>query len=256
MGLDFRIASPCTADWNRMKGDDRVRHCEQCNLNVYNFAELTYKEIEELVAAREGRLCVRLYKRADGNMITKDCPVGFQMKVRRVSRIAGAALSATMTALPMHAQTHQPPRLVQIKAQSATVEIGVADPSGAVVQNATVRLTDKLGTFKIESQTDSSGRAQMLNLHPGVYELTVESQGFRTSARTLTVSAGDSSTVEVRLDIGEVLEGGVMFETVSRADYSELPLPTGRMPALPLAPDTFNPPPQSWFQKFRAKLHL
>lgn len=30
----IRIAAPCKADWNAMTGDERVRFCGQCKLNV------------------------------------------------------------------------------------------------------------------------------------------------------------------------------------------------------------------------------
>jgi len=33
-----RIAAPCPADWDRMLGNDRVRFCGQCSLNVYNLS--------------------------------------------------------------------------------------------------------------------------------------------------------------------------------------------------------------------------
>src|SRR5882724_9659086 len=71
MNYQFRVASPCSADWNEMKGDHRVRHCEQCNLNVYNFGTLSATEIDSLVANREGRLCARLYQRPDGMTLTR-----------------------------------------------------------------------------------------------------------------------------------------------------------------------------------------
>ena len=88
----LRIASPCPASWESMKGDDRVRFCELCKLNVYDFAQLTRREVDALVANSEGRLCGRLYRRADGTIITKDCPVGLQAIRRRVARISGAIL--------------------------------------------------------------------------------------------------------------------------------------------------------------------
>ena len=53
----IRIASPCSADWERMAGNDRVRFCSQCNLNVFNFSEMTTAEVERLVATTQGRLC-------------------------------------------------------------------------------------------------------------------------------------------------------------------------------------------------------
>ena len=87
---DVRIASPCASDWAKMTGDDRTRHCAECNLNVYNFAAMTGFEIVELLANRQGmRVCARIYRRADGTMITQDCPKGLRRVIRRVSRVAG-----------------------------------------------------------------------------------------------------------------------------------------------------------------------
>ena len=61
MKRELRIASPCSADWDRMVGDERVRHCAACNLDVYNFSAMASAEVEQIVAEREGRLCCLLY---------------------------------------------------------------------------------------------------------------------------------------------------------------------------------------------------
>lgn len=91
---NLKVAAPCAADWGRMRGDDRVRFCAQCSLNVYNLSGMTRAEAEALVTNTEGRLCVRFYRRADGTLLTENCPVGLRAIKRRVSRVAGAALSA------------------------------------------------------------------------------------------------------------------------------------------------------------------
>ena len=62
----IKIASPCKANWEQMAGDERVRHCAECNLDVYNLSAMTRREVEHLVQEREGRLCARFYRRADG----------------------------------------------------------------------------------------------------------------------------------------------------------------------------------------------
>ncbi|HEY6970485.1 MAG TPA: hypothetical protein VJA94_14860, partial [Candidatus Angelobacter sp.] len=103
---NVRVASPCRSDWEKMVGDDRVRHCAECKLNVYNLSAMTRREAEELIASREGRLCVRFFRRPDGTILTRDCPVGFRAVVARVSRVAGAALSALMSAGLGVAQTN------------------------------------------------------------------------------------------------------------------------------------------------------
>ena len=91
-----RVSAPCKADWEKMVGDERVRYCNQCSLHVYNLSGMTKREAEGLVANSEGRLCVRYYRRADGSILTRNCPVGLRALKQRVTRIAGAALSAVL----------------------------------------------------------------------------------------------------------------------------------------------------------------
>ena len=52
---NLRIAAPCSASWDRMLGDDRVRHCGDCNKNVYNLSGMTRDEAEALIAGEERR---------------------------------------------------------------------------------------------------------------------------------------------------------------------------------------------------------
>lgn len=89
----IRIASPCTADWAEMTGDARRRFCGECKLNVYNLSAMTEKEAESFLIESEGKLCVRFYRRADGTILTQDCPVGWAKIKQRVSKIATAAFS-------------------------------------------------------------------------------------------------------------------------------------------------------------------
>lgn len=88
---NIRVASPCTADWEAMTGDARVRACGSCNKNVYNLSEMTRDEAEALILAKEGRLCVRYFKRTDGTILLKDCTVGTSQKRKRRLIAAGAA---------------------------------------------------------------------------------------------------------------------------------------------------------------------
>ena len=94
---NVRIASPCNADWDQMIGDERVRFCGQCSLNVYNLSGMTRKEAVELIEHNEGRLCIRYFKRADGSVITKNCPVGLQAIRRRMSRVRRAVSTAVLS---------------------------------------------------------------------------------------------------------------------------------------------------------------
>ena len=93
---EVRVAAPCKADWGKMAGDERVRFCGSCNLHVYNLSGMTRREAEALVTNTEGRLCVRYHRRADGTILTRNCPVGLSAVRRRVARVAGSVLSAAV----------------------------------------------------------------------------------------------------------------------------------------------------------------
>jgi hypothetical protein len=82
---------PCRANWAEMQGDDRVRFCGLCKLNVYNLTAMDAEEAETLVREREGRLCVRFHRRPDGTVVTKDC-VKLLARVRRRVRWAAAVV--------------------------------------------------------------------------------------------------------------------------------------------------------------------
>jgi len=85
-----KVASPCSADWEKMVGDDEVRFCSSCEKNVYNLSALTALEAQALVQEKEGDMCARFYRRADGTMLTADCPSGARKKW--VTRAAAATV--------------------------------------------------------------------------------------------------------------------------------------------------------------------
>ncbi len=90
---NIKIASPCSANWDTMYGNERKRFCGDCKLNVYNISGMTLKEAESLLERSEGRLCMRYFRRADGTILTKDCPVGWAKVKQQASMIATAAFS-------------------------------------------------------------------------------------------------------------------------------------------------------------------
>ncbi|HEU0031491.1 MAG TPA: hypothetical protein VFQ53_12720 [Kofleriaceae bacterium] len=88
---NIRVAAPCTAEWSKMVGDDRVRHCGDCKKNVYNLSAMTRDEAQALIVEREGDLCVRYFQRKDGTILTSDCTIGISRRRRRRIVAAGAA---------------------------------------------------------------------------------------------------------------------------------------------------------------------
>jgi hypothetical protein len=107
----IRVASPCTADWNRMAGDDRVRRCGDCQRDVYNLSGMTRDEAEALLIERNGDLCVRYFQCRDGTILLVDCAVGARRRTRRRWIASGAvalAAAGAGVAGAMHRDSPEP----------------------------------------------------------------------------------------------------------------------------------------------------
>lgn len=105
------IASPCAAKWDEMVGDDRARFCSHCQKDVFNLSAMPRDEAESFMRERTSDVCVRLYKRADGTVLTSDCPVGVKRKRRRKAAVAavGGGLLAAGAFLRMASAPTTPP---------------------------------------------------------------------------------------------------------------------------------------------------
>jgi hypothetical protein len=116
---DLKIASPCAVSWASMTGDERVRACAQCRLNVYNLSEMSRAEAEALIVEKEGKLCVRIYRRADGTVLTRDCPVGLRaarLKLLRLAGVAAALFASAAGWLGLRRKSAPPPDLGRLHA--------------------------------------------------------------------------------------------------------------------------------------------
>ena len=66
------VRSPCDVPWDSMHGDDRVRHCSLCKQDVFDLSAMRREEAEALLASKQGRMCIRMARRADGTVVTND----------------------------------------------------------------------------------------------------------------------------------------------------------------------------------------
>ena len=232
----LRIASPCPASWEQMNGDDRVRLCELCNLHVYNIAELTASEAKLLIANAEGRICARLYRRADGTVITKDCPVGLRAIRRRVATVAGAVFAAILSlcgsAFSQKMKESDKACRQQVKiTRTATTNLTdngvvagtILDVGGAVVPNARVAIVDVKRNQSAVVTTDDMGRFRFSNLTSGSYELLINYPGFKNlTLKSFKVSAREIVSVEATLlpageteTVGILMAGSPLVDTTS-----------------------------------------
>jgi hypothetical protein len=82
------LSNPCPASWEDMVGNERVRFCPECQLNVHNLSAMTTSEAETLLN-QDGRVCVGFARRPDGSIFTQDPPSGRGVEARKFRRFAG-----------------------------------------------------------------------------------------------------------------------------------------------------------------------
>jgi len=251
----IRIASPCSADWNRMSGTDCVRFCQECQLNVYNFSAMSQAEIEAIVSAKTGRLCARFYQRSDGTMLTQNCPVGFRGALLRASRLASASLSAILALSQANlakGQVPSPKSLVQIQPVSSELTVEVVDPSGAVITNAKISMIDDGSNASFEATTDESGRAVLSLRSNASYSIKISSPGF--ASRTLAhLQAPFAKFVAVRLDLGIIM--GEIVEVLPQIEEPPAVSESFKIPATVVFPSIQSPVERSsTLHRFFSKL--
>ena len=119
----------------------------------------------------------------------------------------------------------------------------VNDPTGAVVQNATVTVTESSTNIARETKTNESGNYSFPDLPPGTYSVTVVAQGFKKDThQNIAILTNSTQRVDVDLVGGAVTES-ILVTTAppllqtDRADIStkieqqqvaDLPLSTNR----------------------------
>jgi hypothetical protein len=224
---NIHIASPCPAEWSRMVGDERVRHCAECDLNVYNLSAMTEREAAQLIAKNEGqRMCLQLYRRADGTILTQNCPWSLRTIKRKTVQVASALLTAVMSvstafARPQPQENSHP--AIENNQWGSSVQVIVMDQQGAVVPGAQVtlrKLKAKDGTEPLaKTLTANSGTAEFGGMLEGRYKLTLEAPHFKKAIRTITLKNQQISRLSIQLKVNSretttVEVGGVVVPLI------------------------------------------
>lgn len=228
----LRVATPCPISWEEMAGDSRVRFCEHCRLSVYNISALSRIEAETLIASTEGRLCAKLFRRADGTLLTKDCPVGLRALRLRVAKRAATVFAAvvSLSAAAFGQQASGKDGKISSRPQTlttcmtatsdptATVLSGtVLDPYGAAIPGAKVAVTNAVTTGISKTSTNDEGRFEFASLPVGRYSIRIELTGFKSlQMKNINIKKDKLTKLDLILQLsGEVETVGVL---VSRPD--------------------------------------
>lgn len=225
------VTSPCTQDWDSMIGNDRVRFCEHCSLQVHNISEMTRAEAFRLAHHSHGRLCVRYHSTTQNPIVTRTPGSRRLHQIgRRVSRLASGAFSATLSVSAVFAE---PATNIQgdsgvvsrlMEATNPVVNGGyikgtVMDQNEAVILNASVVLTNSQTQSEMTQTTNDTGVFRFDGLSPGYYKLRISAAGFMAHEMTdVYVDEAKTSDLKVTLRVsGEIMSGAVAIATPSHA---------------------------------------
>lgn len=210
------IPSPCRADWNSMMGNDQVRFCEHCNLDVHNLSRMTRNQAARLVARSNGRLCVRYHHDAAGQPLTLPVRQKLHQIGRRVSRVAAGAFTATLSVTSAVAQQSvlpsaslNPPSATQPNARyslGSSVAGTIADQNGAVIPGATISLWSEQLRGALYASTDFSGQFKIESLEAGYYKLRIEAPGFAAQENEVVVQPNGEARVDRTLSVATIAE--------------------------------------------------
>jgi hypothetical protein len=208
----IEVKSPCSESWDEMFGNNEVRFCSHCAKNVHDISAMTRQKAEKLVKESNGNLCVRYVKTPNGKLIS--APQTLTKITRRATIVASVlATSLTFTSLT-YAQgkpiktTNNKIQLQKDKSKNnditqelATISGTIKDANDAVVFGAKVTLKDSRTEKLQETKSNDNGEFLFKNVEPSVYELTVESQGFKKSVH---------QNIEIEKDV--ILEKIIVLE--------------------------------------------
>lgn len=99
------------------------------------------------------------------------------------------------------------PQVGYSQANTATFYGTVTDPSGAVVPNATVTLTEQDTGVKTTKTSNSSGNFAFTFIPVGVYTLRIDAKGFKSYVSTgIPLTAGQQVRRTFKIEVGEVTQ--------------------------------------------------
>jgi hypothetical protein len=113
-----------------------------------------------------------------------------------------AVFSAVLSEVNVTGKTSTPMVHVLFTGNTGGISGVITDPSGAVVVNTKVVAINANTSAEYETTTDSNGRYLLLDLPPGVYDVSVQASGFmKTTLRGIVVRAQEALEVNATLQL-------------------------------------------------------
>ncbi len=216
----LQVTSPCSSSWEAMHGDGRRRRCLECDKPVYDFAQLTPREIAGVIEASQGGLCARLTRDDWGRLVTLQPPITADPLASRrasplVTAVVTAALGLSGTAWTPQAAIASPAaeqgagerpesnRPQRTGDAGSSIRGRLANEAGEPVPDAEIKLNNQLGGQERVARTDADGRFSFASVTAGIYGLAA-SVGGRDAAHqeNILLSAGEKRQIGLTVPAG------------------------------------------------------
>jgi hypothetical protein len=209
----LQVASPCSSSWEAMHGDGRRRRCLECDKPVYDFAQLTPREIAGVIEASQGELCARLTRDDWGRLVTLQPPITADPLASRrasplVTAVVTAALGLSGTAWTTQAAIASPAaeqgagerpegnRPQRTGDAGSSLRGRLANEAGEPVPDAEIKLNNQLDGQERIVRTDADGRFSFASVTAGIYGLAASVGGrYAAHQEDILLSAGEKRQI-------------------------------------------------------------
>jgi hypothetical protein len=213
----INLVFSCPMAWDKMIGDNQIRYCPECKLNVYNISNLNNTEATNLINSNENRLCIKFYRRADGTVLTKDCSIRIKVIKKKIATNTAVVSLAILLCLsninaqnpiklPQTPQSSQLPQFSQkedlkIEKGKALVVGMIMDETGAVIAGAEIIFTQEaIDPFNFSHKVTSSEDGIYSSfLSPGKYKVQVNACGFVSAIAEVEFKPQEKTNLEITL---------------------------------------------------------
>jgi len=215
------IGSECKASWDEMQGDGARRFCAECQREVFDFAQMTRRDIRARIEASRGQICARLTRRA-GQLVVAPTPELFAQSLpwepRRVSPLAVTVVTAWLSLGAAKTQAAEPsapavgssqegadrdaereraPKPASV-AGGAALRGRIVDEGGGTVEGAEVVARNALDGRQHATSTDADGTFALDGLPTGIYDVTAMLAGFEISPQgDISLQTGEGRQVDL-----------------------------------------------------------
>ncbi len=214
----IEVKSPCSQNWNEMKGTDNVRFCGHCASEVNNISALTRKQAMRLVRESNGGICVHYVKNpVDNKPLFADKLYKITRRAGITAGVLGASLALSTLAYAQGEPVLQKKSVARIenlkqqelekdKTGDATANVSgkVTDPTNTGISSAFINIMNETTNELFSVRADENGFYELKNLLAGTYKMTVTAgPGFDIKVLSVEVYAENNSKQDISLGVIE-----------------------------------------------------